>query len=93
MNAKSTNTIWCRATRKRLIEERGGHCQWDGCQATSSLEFAHVKHTDILQVNRGRGSFPRIKDVRDNPEAYKLWCHTHHVQYDFDQRHPEMKET
>jgi hypothetical protein len=82
---------WWKNKRKAIIQERGGHCEFDGCLVTEKLEFAHVKRTKLSEIRRGRGRNARIADVLKNPEAYKQFCHSHHVEY--DRSHSFVRET
>lgn len=45
------------------------------------LEFAHVAKTGLK--GRGRGTSERIRDIKNNPEAYRLLCRPCHMALDF----------
>lgn len=53
-----------------LREEWGGKCQ--ECGAGDYLEFAHIGKTSLL--GRGRGQTQRYRDIKQNPEKYRLVC-------------------
>ena len=68
-----------RPKRRALIKLFGGICSC-GCGATTKLEFAHTKPTELN--GKGRGSFKRLKDVIINPDSYKLLAKTCHRMFD-----------
>lgn len=68
------STLYVRRERERLLQEYGACCK--SCGGTDQLEFAHEKLTEIWGL--GRGSYSRIKDVKDHPDAYTLLCQPCH---------------
>jgi len=66
--------------RARLILERNGHCQWQGCKASDGLQFAHRRNNGFN--GHGRGRQERYKNIEDNPNDYVLLCEFHHDEYD-----------
>lgn len=76
MSAKSTQ--WVRDQREILIEIFGGCCKT--CGGADTLEFAHLEPTDTTGL--GRGSYKRVKDVKQNPQAYTLLCQPCHKEKD-----------
>jgi len=80
---------WYRRWRALLVKAFGGRCQWEkltgtpcDCTTQSELEFAHIKETPLSNTQDGRGSYTRLKDIVDNPDAYALLCTDHHKIYD-----------
>lgn len=51
-----------------------------GCGSTNKLQFAHLKDTGLH--GQSRGSYNRIRDVRDHPECYALLCEECHRLFD-----------
>jgi hypothetical protein len=65
---------------ERLRAQFGGVC--GECGTTSAaLEFAHVAKTGVR--GRGRGFWNRTRDIKANPEAYRLLCRPCHMDLDF----------
>jgi hypothetical protein len=70
---------------ERLRAQFGGVC--GECGTTSAtLEFAHVAKTGVR--GRGRGFWNRTRDIKANPEAYRLLCRPCHMDLDFEGRDP-----
>lgn len=69
-----------RQLRVRLIREFGGRCE--RCRTREKLEFAHVEHTPVCDISRGRGRNDRIRDVAKNPSAFALLCSGCHDAFD-----------
>lgn len=67
-----------RSARQKLLRRFGDVCA--RCTETRGLEFAHVRPTYLS--GRGRGSYARYADVRDNPSAYTLLCRACHYTLD-----------
>ena len=65
--------------RKLLIEAFGGKCQFEGCEETENLEFAHRVPTELNGWGRGRKE--RIQDVINNPCCYALSCKKHNKEF------------
>lgn len=74
----SSNTIFCHKYRKLMIENFGGKCS--KCGSTIKLEFHHVVPTKVKGYSRG--SFIRLKDVKNNGSCYILLCHSCHKELD-----------
>lgn len=65
--------------KKQFIQLRlkyGGKCQWQNCNQTKNLEFAHTKPTKLK--GKGRGRKERYYDIKNNPTSYILLCKYHH---------------
>jgi hypothetical protein len=60
----------------------GSACQ--DCGSKKKLEFAHLKYTGLN--GHGRGSYKRIRNIMDYPDAYRLLCHSCHLKFDRKQR-------
>lgn len=60
--------------RERLEAQLGGKCR--DCGQTWGLEFAHTGETGLN--GRGRGSWERLKNVRDHIDKYTLLCQPCH---------------
>ena len=63
----------------REIKIKLGGCQACDEKSPSKLQFAHLKDTPILHVDRdwehrGRGKWQRYVDIRENPDSYTLLC-------------------
>lgn len=71
---------WWRAQRARLIRDFGGRCE--RCRTRERLEFAHVEHTPVCDIPRGRGRNQRIRDIHRDPSAFALLCVWCHRQFD-----------
>lgn len=67
-----------RKLRELLVKQHGGRCLY--CGSMRMLEFAHIKPTKLS--GKGRGSYRRLKDIRDNPLCYELLCYSCHRQLD-----------
>jgi 5-methylcytosine-specific restriction endonuclease McrA len=72
------NRRYIHRLRDRLEAQLGGKCR--DCGVTYGLEFAHTEPTDC--TGRGRGSYERLRDVRNNPEKYTLLCQPCHEAFD-----------
>jgi hypothetical protein len=57
-----------------LRRGRGGRCEL--CGSNERLEWAHVKPTGLC--GPGRGLQDRVRDIKKNPECYRLLCHECH---------------
>lgn len=79
----SSCTVYVRKERKAQIIRFGGKCMNGGCSSTKNLQFAHLKKTNLSGM--GRGSYNRIRDVRDHPECYALLCKECHKLFDSGQ--------
>lgn len=70
----------------RLIEiiRRGRKCQNPACGISdiSVLQFAHIKDTKVMG-GKGRGSYTRIRDVKENLNSYLLLCSKCHIEFDY----------
>lgn len=65
---------------KELKKKFGNICMHEGCDKTTKLQFAHKKTTSLN--GRGRGSYQRYLDIKNNPMAYHLLCENHHRKFD-----------
>jgi hypothetical protein len=70
---------WRQRERERLRAQFGGAC--GECGTEHALEFAHVAKTSIW--GRGRGFWQRTRDIKANPESYRLLCRPCHMDLDF----------
>lgn len=61
---------WIKDKKAELVAKFGGCCAY--CGTTVGLEFAHIKHTSLSGMGRGRKE--RYYDVMRNPDAYVLLC-------------------
>ena len=77
-NPKGYMKKYLRMLRRKLIKEFGGCC--NKCTSTTKLEFAHIEHTGLYGMSRGKSK--RLYDVIHNKHAYVLLCHTCHEDYD-----------
>lgn len=76
---------WYRRLHYLTVLLFGGKCSWCGVSwEKENLEFCHIhkKQTPLSDKGSGRGSYNRIKDVLENPEAYRLGCNACHAVYD-----------
>lgn len=74
MEAEKMKTT--RQKRRALIKKRGGQCKSRSKTShRGPLHFAHTKKTGVH--GRGRGSYARYMDARDNPGSYTLLCEKH----------------
>jgi len=60
-----------------LLKKFGDECLT--CGSKERLEFHHIKPTGLNGNSRGMDK--RMKDIEDNPDCYRLLCHTCHVNY------------
>lgn len=80
-----SSTVRLQTQRAYLVEAFGGKCEDCGIEEGSGvkLEFAHKRDTGVN--GKGRGSWRRYKNVRDNRDAYRLLCKLCHYAFD----HPD----
>jgi hypothetical protein len=83
---EKTRSTWRKATaryqarlRERVRELLGDRCQ--ECDSPEEVELAHVARTRVQ--GRGRGTYRRLRDVLEHPEAYKLLCRPCHMDFDY----------
>ena len=74
----SRSTVWVQRARGSLIEAFGNACE--DCGQMGTLEFAHKEPTEC--VGQGRGSYWRMRDVREFPDKYRLLCQACHAAFD-----------
>jgi len=53
------------------------YCRLTGKVVTENLQFIHIEKTKV--IGRGRGSWKRYYDVKNNPYSYRLVCEEHHI--------------
>lgn len=74
---------WRRQWRELLIRSFGGKCVRCNVHYTQEdLEFAHIGKTPLSGTGGGRGSYQRMKDILDHPDAYALMCNDCHASFD-----------
>lgn len=75
---------WFRKRMDELRASRGNRCEEiEGgirCEATTALEWAHIKETPVNGWGRGRNR--RILDIMKHTDHYKLLCKPHHLRMD-----------
>lgn len=69
---------WIRRQFDRIRQNRRNRCL--PCHYLKNLQLAHRRSTGL--DGQGRGSYERLRDVRQHPRAYALMCLACHRLYD-----------